>query len=71
MTKVEEPLREEVLPEVEEQDFESIDVRMRFGPESIPEKTSSTHYEYLQEEVKDIEKEAEEEERERASELIE
>jgi len=34
--KIDEPLREEVLPEVEEQDFENLDVRLRFAPESIP-----------------------------------
>jgi hypothetical protein len=36
ITNVDEPVREEVLPEVEEQDFENLDVIMRFGPESIP-----------------------------------
>jgi len=34
--KVDEPIREEVLPEVEEQDFENLDVRLRFAPVSLP-----------------------------------
>ena len=61
IAKVDEPIREEVLPEVEEQDFENLDVRLRFAPESLPVQTETTHLQYLQrefEEEKEFQKEA-------------
>ncbi len=47
ISKLEEPRREEVLPEVEEQDFEDLDVKMRFAAEPVPIKISTTRYEYI------------------------